>query len=164
MPKTFAPLDDALIEHVFQPASDLMADRLGFGCASAACFCIDLASLAWVVSRAGGLSGAASNWGSVHSLLDMAMLLLGLVALGSLRTLFRRAGGRPANPLRQAMRPHRAIILLMLVARVAQLRSLAVSDLADLAMLGFAASALYLGACAVRPRLRRGLALSAISR
>ncbi|HBK05992.1 MAG TPA: hypothetical protein DDZ81_09010 [Acetobacteraceae bacterium] len=158
MRKTFAPLDDMLIERLFQPASDLMSHRLGFGRAAAACFCIDVASLSWIVSRAWGLSDAVAAWDAATAFLDMATLLLGLIALISLRTLFRRASSKQANPLRQVMRPHRAIVLLMLAARLAQFRSPAPADLADLAMLVCAAFALYLGACAERPPLRRGWA------
>lgn len=155
MRKTFAPIDDALIERLFQPASDLITQRLGFGRASAACFLIDIASLSWIVSRARGLADAVATWDATMSFLDTATLLLGLIALISLRTLFRRAGSKLGNPLRQAMRPHRAVVLLMLASRVAQLRSPAATDIADVAMLVCAASALYLGACTERPPLRR---------
>jgi hypothetical protein len=155
MPKTFARLDDALIERLFQPASDLMSDRIGVSRSSAACFCVDIASLAWIVARMPGLSGSVTAWNSRMALMNMSLLLLGLVALLSLRTLFRRAGGKLANPLRPAMRPHRAIVLLMLVASLVRFQAPALADAADLAMLLFAASALYLGACAERPPVRR---------
>lgn len=155
MRKTFAPIDNALIERLFQPVSDLVTHRLGFGRASAACVCIDIASLSWIVSRAPGLSDAVASWDAATSFLDLAMLVLGLIALISLRTLFRRAGSKQANPLRQAMRPHRAIVLLMLAARLAQFHAPGLAGLADLAMLVCATSALYLGACVERPPLRR---------
>jgi hypothetical protein len=155
MRKTFAPLDDVLFERLFQPFSDFMSHRLGFGGTTAACRFIDLASLCWIVSRAQSLSKSVAAWDAAASSGDMAMLLLGLVALLSLRTLFRRAGARQANPLRQAMQPHRAIVLLMLAVRLTQLQAPLFADLADAAMLAFAASALYLGACAQRPPVRR---------
>jgi hypothetical protein len=155
MRKTFAPLDDVLFERLFQPLSDFMSDRLGFGRATAACRFIDLAALCWIMSRAQGLSKSVAAWNAAASFGDMAMLLLGLVALLSLRTLFRRAGAKQANPLRQAMQPHRAIGLLMLAVRLTQLQAPMFADLADGAMLVFAASALYLGACAQRPPVRR---------
>jgi len=105
------------------------------------------------------LSDAVAAWESGTAFLDLVLLLLGLVALASLRTLFRRAAGRQANPLRPAMRPHRAIVLLMLAARIAQLHTSGLAELADLAMLICAAAALYLGACVEPPPLRRGWAL-----
>jgi hypothetical protein len=151
----FAPLDDALIERLFQPASDMVTNRLGGSPKTVACFCVDIASVCWIVSRLPGLSDAVVNWDASASLLNLSLLLLGLVAMISLQTLFRRAGGKQANPLRQAMRPHRGIVLLMLAARLAQLREPGLADAADLAMLMFAAFALYLGACTERPPVRR---------
>jgi hypothetical protein len=155
MRKTFAPLDDLLIERLFQPGSDLIADWIGFGRTTAACFCVDIASLAWIVSRARGLSDAVAAWDASTSFIDLSLLLLGLVALISLRTLFRRAGRKQANPLRLVMRPHRAIVLLMLVTRLVQLHAPGLADAADVVMLICAAAALYLGACAERPPIRR---------
>ena len=133
MRKTFAPLDDVLIERFFQPAADLIAHQLAVPRTTAACFCIDLASLSWIVSHVRTLSDAVSAWDGGWSALHLLVLLLGLVALLSLRTLFRRAGRKTANPLRLAMQPHRAIVVLMLCA----------------------GCAMYLGACAERPPVRR---------
>lgn len=155
MRKTFAPLDDVLIERLFQPAADSISYQTGLSRGGAACFCVDLASLSWLVSRVGGVSDAVAAWDASTAFADIALLLLGLVALLGLRTLFRRAGGQQGNPLRMSMRPHRAIVLLMLVARLVQPRSPGLADFADLAMLVFAAAALYLGACAERPPVRR---------
>jgi len=155
MRKTFAPLDDVLIERLFQPVSDLISYRIGVNRTVTACFCIDIACLAWIVSRVRELSGAVITWNAGAAFLDLALLLLGLVALVSLRMLFRRAGGLQANPLRQAMQPHRAIVLLMLVSGLVQLHTPTLAGAADLAMLTCAASALYLGACAERPPIRR---------
>jgi hypothetical protein len=156
MRKTFTPLDDVLIERVFQPVADLITNQVGLSSRTAACVCIDAASLAWIISRARGLSDAVTAWDCVTACLDLALLLLGLAALSSLRTVFRRATGKKqGNPLRLAMQPHRAVILLMLAARVAQLQSVGLSDAADAAMLICSAAALYLGACAERPPVRR---------
>jgi hypothetical protein len=155
MRKTFAPIDDALIERLFQPVSDMVSGRVGAGGAAAACFCIDIASVAWIVSRMSGLSDAVIAWDAGSALLDLTTLVLGLVALVSLRTLFRRARVKPGNPLRKAMLPHRAIVLVMLAARLLRLQAPALAEAADIAMLIFAASALYLGACSERPPVRR---------
>ena len=153
--ETFAALDDVLIERLFQPASDLISYRIGLSRTAAACFCIDVACLAWIVSRARALSDAVRR-GTPRSILRP-----GVAAAGS------RCPGQPAdavsahrrqagNPLRLAMQPHRAIVLLMLVSSLVQLQALSLADAADLAMLICAASALYLGACAERPPVRRG--------
>jgi len=154
MRKTFAALDDALIERVFQPVSDIISHQTGLTRTWTTCFCLDIASLGWIVARAGGLSGAVSAWDADTAFLDLMVLLLGLVALVSLRTLFRRAATRKANPLRLAMQPHRAVLLLMLAARLAQWQTPALADLADLAMLLSAVAGMYLGACAERPPVR----------
>jgi hypothetical protein len=162
MRKTFAPLDDVLIEQLFQPASDLIAHRTGRSRGTAACCCLDVASLAWVVSRAQGLSDAVGAWDASTAFLDLCLLLLGLVAMITLRMLFQRAGVKQANPLRRAMQPHRAIVLMMLAARLARPQPPGLADAADIAMLTFAALALYFGACAERPPVRRnGVAFAA---
>jgi hypothetical protein len=155
MRKTFAPVDDVLIERLFQPASDLITYWTGLSRAASACFCIDIASFSWIASRAGGISAAVAERDAGGAALDGSVLLLGLVALMSLRTLFRRTGRKQANPLRLAMQPHRAFVLLMLGARLFQLQTPGPAAAADLAMLIFAASALYLGACAERPPIQR---------
>jgi hypothetical protein len=108
------------------------------------------------MSRVHLLSDAVATWDIVMAGANLATLLLGLAALIALRMMFRRIAslGR-ANPLRLTMRPHRAIILLLLVSRLLQLRTPNLDDLAVLAMLVCAATALYLGACAERPPVRR---------
>jgi hypothetical protein len=156
MRKSFAPIDDLLIEHVFQPISDMFTHRLGRSRAAAACFCVDLASLGWILSRTPGLNAAVADWNAGVAALDLGVLLIGLMGLIALRILFRKAATKAAgNPLRLSMRPHRAIILLMLAARLAELTATDFGSFADLAMLVCAASALYLGACAERPPVRR---------
>jgi hypothetical protein len=156
MQLSFISFDDVLIERVFQPVCDTMADRLGVDRRRAACFCIDLASVGWILSQAHPLSAAVLGWEAGSAFLRVVLLLLGLVALTGLRGLFGRlSADAKANPLRLAMRPHRAVILLMLFARLVALSGLSVPALADLAMLGFAAVALYLGACAAPPPMRR---------
>jgi hypothetical protein len=165
MRKTFEPLDDVLIERLFQPLADLIWHRTGLGRATAACFCLDVTALSWIVSRSAGMSDAVTAWDAATAFLDLAVLLLGLVALTSLRTLFRRAGLQQGNLVRPAMRPHRAIVLLMLGARLTQLPASDLTGAADIAMLLFAVSGLYLGACSERPPVRRGsAALIAASR
>jgi hypothetical protein len=156
MRKTFAALDDVLIERVFQPMTDRASSQIGLSKTATVRGCIDTASISWIVSRAGGLSDAVTTWNAGAAFLELALLLLGLTALISLRALFRRtATGKQANPLRQAMQPHRAIVLLMLATRLAELPTFGLTDAADVAMLLCASLALYLGACVERPPVRR---------
>ncbi len=155
MRKTFARLDDLLIERLFQPASDLITRRMGLSNGGTICFCLDLASIAWIVSRTRCLSDAVIGWDAISAFLHLSFLLLGLVALVSLRILFRRPKGKQGNPLRPAMQPHRAVVLLMLGTNMAQLRTPDLAATADLLMLVFAAFGLYLGACAEQPPVRR---------
>ena len=154
----FAALDDNLIDRMFQPLADRIAGRLGIGRFRAATLCIDGAALAWLLSQAGALAEAVSGGGAAACWMPALTLLLGLVALTSLRTLFQRAsGGRTtANPLRQAMRLHRAAVLLLLLARLARLGyGVSFADAADLAMLVAATASLYFGACSGAPPMAR---------
>ncbi|HEX2940112.1 MAG TPA: hypothetical protein VHO91_03630, partial [Rhodopila sp.] len=140
-----------------QPLTDMVSARAGVSRGASACFCIDMASLAWIVSRVPALSDAVTHWQGVTAFTDMVVLLAGLAALVSLRILFRKAGDqRQANPLRRAMRPHRVVVLLMLLARLAPVQAPGLPEVADALMLLFSGSALYLGACTERPPVRRG--------
>lgn len=162
MQVSFARFDDALIEYMFQPFADLITGRLGLDRLRVVGICLDAASIAWILSQAGALAHAVTQWDAVASFLRVLLLLLGLVALASLRIVFRRARIRNgANPLRAAMLPHRGIVLALLAARLVALAGFA--GVADFTMLAFAGCALYLGACATRPpahRCSRWLAIS----
>ena len=163
MRRNFARLDDSLIERVFQPLADTLAERLGMDRLAAACLCVDIASVGCIVSQARSLLAGLMAWDASQAILRLTLLLVGLAALTSLRTLFRRvgAGGKAKNPLRISMQPHRAVVLLMLLSRLAGIGDAGFAGFADGAMLTFAAAALYLGACAARPpRRRRGLSLA----
>ena len=114
-----------------------------------------MALIGWIMARAPGLSEALTAWAGT-TFPKLAILLLGLVALVALRVMFQRIGGlHRVNPLRLTMRPHRAVILLLLTSRLMQGLSPNLGDAADVAMLVFAAFALYLAACAERPSIRR---------
>jgi hypothetical protein len=152
--QSFARLDDALIERVFQPLSDLIMQRFGLDRLRAACFCLDGASLAWILSQAGALGNAATGWHATQLCWRAVMLVLGLMAMSSLRSLFQRmAGRRAANPLRSAMAPHRCLALAMLLAQLVDIGSLA--GWAALAMLGLVVVGMYFSACLPRPPLHR---------
>ena len=164
MHRTFAALDELLIERMFQPLCDSIRQRLGLTCCAAACLCLDVALVGWIMARAPALSEAMAAWASA-AFPDLAILLLGLAALVALRIMFQRVGSLCSlyrvNPLRLAMRPHRAVILLLLMSRLMQPLSPNLGDAADVAMLVFAAIALYLAACAERPAVRRPCAMRA---
>ena len=101
-------------------------------------------------------SGLWRGLDGLRKALHLILLLLGLTALTGLRSVFRRqAGQQKANPLREVMRPHRGILLLLFVAQMAQ--PAGVAQAADGVMLVAALLALYLGACAERPPVRRSL-------
>lgn len=155
MLKTFVSFDDWLIERVFQPLCAFISGACSLRRVQAACLCLDVASLAWILSRMDGLSQAVTEWDPTHALFSMAVLLTGLVALTALRTLFRRHNRLGANPLRLAMRPHRGVLLLMLATRLVQMQGFGRAEIADGAMLLAAALALYLGACVEPPPVRR---------
>ncbi len=154
MQKMFGPLDDVLIERLAQPAAELLWDQLGIRRSGAACLCIDVAFLAWIISRTPGLVNAMVAWHVGFAALDATFEVLGAVALSSLRILFHRTKGRQRDPLRPVMQPYRAIVLLMLVARFGQAPEVDLADVADIIMLVFATSALYLAACKEPPPLR----------
>lgn len=155
---TFASFDELLIERVFQPACNVLADRFGITRRGAAGFCLDIACLGWIIARVPPLSQEVMAWKAMAATFDLVILLLGLTALTGLRTVFRRrADVRQANPLRQTMRPHRAVLLLMFLARLGQLQEPGLTEYADIAMLLAAIAALYLGACAGRPPVHRTL-------
>jgi hypothetical protein len=164
MRKAFVEFDGFLIERIFQPLCNFLADRFGIARFIAAGLCLDLSSLGWIVSRAPGLERDVQAWDATPAAADLILLLLGLAALTGLRTVFRRqAGQQKANPLREVMRPHRGILLLLFAARMSQIEPAGISQAADGVMLVAALLGLYLGACAERPPLRRGVfALQAI--
>lgn len=152
----FASFDELLIERVFQPVCNLLADRFGVKRASAAGFCLDIASLGWILARAPQLSRETMAWDAVPATLHLVILLVGLMAFTGLRSVFRRrTGSRQANPLRLTMRPHRAVVLVMFLARLMQFQAMDIATCADAVMLVAAAVALYLGACGERPPLHR---------
>lgn len=158
----FHRFDAALIDHLFQPLSDSLSYWIGLDRRRMAGLCLDGAAVAWILAQAGALSRAVTQWQPGVALPRLLLLLLGLVALSSLRAAFRRVGsGSGANPLRLAMQPHRGVALALLALRLSALTGFA--SVADGAMLVFAVCALYLGACASPPARRRARQAAAAS-
>jgi hypothetical protein len=154
MRATFTRFDATLIDRLFQPASDSLAYLIGLDRRRLANLCLDVASVAWILSKAAGVSQAVTLWQPAAAFPRLVLLLLGLVALSCLRAAFRRVETRRgANPLRLAMLPHRGVALALLVLRLSTLTDFA--SVADGVMLAFAVCALYLGACASPPARRR---------
>lgn len=155
MQARFSMIDDALIERVFQPLSDTVTDHSGLDRPWTACSCADVATLAWIISNARGLSDSMAASDVPGTCLAVFILMLGLAALTGLRSIFLKVPGTGANPLRLSMRLHRGVALLMILARLVSWQTTGLSEIAELLMLVFAVSGLYFGACASRPPVRR---------
>lgn len=159
MRDTFERLDDKLIDGVFQPLADRIADHLPFDCFQQARACTSLSAIAWILSQ-GSIMAAATRSGSVpQQAFHAALLLLGLAAIMVLHTLFQHAGGAGraqgrANPLRVTMYFHRLVILSGLTVSIVK-ATLGVGSLALLAVAFFATAAVYVGACSNPPPSRR---------
>ncbi len=84
MQVSFARFDDALMERLFQPVADLVTYRTCLDRLHIAGFCLDAAAVAWILSQAGALTLAVTQWEVGAALPRMLLLVLGLVALTSL--------------------------------------------------------------------------------
>ena len=149
-------MDNRLIERVFQPLSNALYLRLGVPRFRAACLSLDAAAIAWTLTQAAPLSNAVLGWQAGLAVMRGSILLLGLTALLSLRSLFRRLSASPRpNPLRAKMLPYRCLVLLFLITDLCHAVSGgSLGADANMAMLGFATMALYLAACDA-PKLKR---------
>ena len=78
-----------------------------------------------------------NGWSAGEACLRFLLLVLGLVAMTSLRSVFQQMVARGANPLGAAMQPHRGLALALFVGQlVTSLGGFA--GWAELAMLGLA--------------------------
>ncbi len=159
MRKIFTHVDDALIDTVCQPAVDQISAITTFGCYRISRVCLDLSSLAWIMSQAGAAAAAAKSEIPGLMALQGVVIVLGLGAISTLRSVFGRSGAPSglANPLRQAMTVHRLGCLLwltLLVTRILMTPS-TVASLTLFAVGVFATTAVYIGACSNRPPRRR---------
>jgi hypothetical protein len=155
MQESFARIDDALIDRLFQPLADWLEHHLSLGPNRAARTGIDVASLAWIVSMA---SAAAGTWHDMRgAFLNGAVLVAGLWAFTTLRGVFGRGDGGKANPLRAGMQTHRMACLFWMGA-LALKSALEPASLASLGLLAvglFATASVYLGACSRPPPRER---------
>ena len=163
MKTSFLRADDALIDRVFQPSVDWIADHTAFDGFTVARICIDLTALAWLVSQYSHIAETAASGNLGFDVPQFAITVVGLGAISVLRPLFQRTdrggSGRrnvSSNPLRVGMYVHRAVGLLWLIGLVAKTMA-SPPGLASFALLGvgiFATTAMYFGACSNHPTKR----------
>lgn len=151
--KTFAPLDDALLHQVFQPLSDHLARWGRIPRPYAVGLAVDLASAAWVIARARALGDALAAGRGGDAIWQVVLLGMVLAVLTILRGAVQRADA--AAQARRAMMPYRAIAVLLMLARLNSPVPTSFAEAADLLMLAFAVTGLYLCACAEPPQPSR---------
>ena len=158
MRNVLARTDDYLIDCVFQPVVDSIADLQSLTCFQMARVCTSISAIAWIWSQQADLVTAArSGWVGLQ-IFQAVIFLLGLGAIMVLHTLFQKVGslglgqGR-VNPLRMAMFIQRLIILLGLAGSCAK-AALGVGSPALLTVTLSASAALYFGACSNPPPTR----------
>jgi hypothetical protein len=156
MKGSFAHVDGALIDRIFQPLVDWIGDHTTFDGFRVARICVDLAALAWILSTLGGMAETAASGTLASESVQFAMIALVLGAMSVLRALFQRTGGGP-NPLRAAMHTHRAICLLWLLGLLVKTAASppGLAAMALLTMGAFATTAFYAAACSNPPTKRR---------
>ena len=161
--KTLFDLDDLLIDKLCQPAADWVSQNKAINCFDIARICIDISTIAWILSEAGDAIAAANSGRLGLKIFQYALILVMLGALVTLRSVFEKAGGAAgggrggANPLRASMSTHRLILLIGLAGLLVQTVAgpLDFDSIARLAMSGFVTTGLYMGACLNRPPRRR---------
>ncbi len=160
MNESFARVDDALIDRLFQPLADWMNRQMAFGTNRAARTAVDLASLAWLLAQAGAISDAAAAHKVGYCSVLGLVVVLGLWAFTILRNVFQRTDGTArayaqaqANPLRPGMQLHRAICVFWMIGLTVKTIAGApgLGSLALLAMGVFTTAAVYIGACTNHP-------------
>jgi hypothetical protein len=163
MQERITRLDDALIDRVFQPMVDRLGARMSVDCFRLARLCSDVASLAWILAQAGGLSAAFATGNVALACAQGTLIFIGLAALATLRRVFEgRQGSRSAtsraNPLRPAMFLHRLGCLLGLAAQLLNglTRPSGFAALLIVAVSLMTTASVYVGACSSPPpELRR---------
>ncbi len=157
----YRQVDDGLIDRVFQPVVDCVAERTSLNCYTLARLCIDLSAFAWVLSQSSDIIAAIQSGNSGPAAFRATLLLLGLGSLMVLRTLFQRsgAGNQCANPLRGGMHVHRFVCLFWVMGLIFKV-AIDPSDFdiwAALASGLCGTSAVYFAACSNRPPVRRSV-------
>ena len=160
MRQQFALLDDTLIDGVFQPLADRLAERWRIGTLRLARLFMDAAAIALILSQAAHVPGAAAFDNSSPYLYPLLVLGPGLAAMSILRNEFRRTEkknsahqNRAANPLRLGMHWHRIVCFFWLMVLLLQTTETGLKweGVALLAVGLFATLAVYFAACFARP-------------
>lgn len=151
-------LDDALIDRLFQPWADRIAERWRFGPFRLARMFLDAAAVALILSQVAHIPGTTAFGDSLPYLYPILVLVPGLAAMSILRGEFRKtelgAGNRPvANPLRPGMHWHRIVCFFWLMVLLLESAETPprLEGGALLAVGLFATLAVYFAACFARP-------------
>lgn len=167
MKQQFALLDDALIDGVFQPWADRIAEHWRLSSFQLARLFLDVAAVALILSQAAHVPGSAVLDHSVPYLYSGLVLVPGLTAMTILRTEFRRTESKSrthrsaaANPLRLGMHWHRIVCFFWLMVLLLQISETPPrpEGAALLAVGLFATLAVYFAACFARPPKPRAAA------
>ena len=160
MKQQFTLLDDTLIDGVFQPLADRLAERGKVGTLRLARLFMDAAAIALILSQAAHVPGAAAFDNSAPYLYPLLVLGPGLAAMSIMRNEFRRTEkkngvhqNRAANPLRLGMHWHRIVCFFWSMVLLLQTTEsgLKWEGLGLLATGVFATLAVYFAACFARP-------------
>lgn len=163
MQERIARLDDALIDHVFQPIVNTLAARTAVDCFYLARLCNDAAALAWILSQLGCMSDALASGNMAFIGAEGTLIIIGLAALTTLRRVFdgrhgpRSSTGGRGNPLRPAMFLHRLCCLLGLGVQLFSnlTRPSGVAEALIIAVSLMTTASVYIGACSSPPPERR---------
>jgi hypothetical protein len=159
MSERFRRVDNALIDHVFEPLANWIGQRSTFGAFRLARLCIDAAALSWIVCQLAPAAGAVGSGNLPIRVARFGLVVLGFMALSILRRVFERiegAGGR-ANPLREGMHVHRVACLFWILGLLVKTAGdpPSTNSLALIAVGAFVTAAVYIGACSNPPPKRR---------
>ncbi len=154
-----AHVDYLLIDRLCQPVADWIFQVFTSDCFRTARLCMDLSALMWILSQAHSAVMAARRGVPGLMAFQVALIVIGLGSIMTLRWVFERGGGNHGgrvNPLRAPMFPQRFACLLWVALQVFQ-ASRVPFDLVALARVlvaGFATVGVYIGACSNRPPVR----------
>jgi hypothetical protein len=167
MKQQFALLDDTLIDGLFQPWADRIAERWRLNSFQLARLFLDVAAVSLILSQAAHVPGTAALDHSLPYLYSVLVLVPGLAAMTILRTEFRRTESKAgtyrsaaANPLRLGMHWHRIVCFFWLLVLLLQISETPprLEGAALLAVGLFGTLSVYFAACFARPPKPRAVA------
>ena len=160
MNEQFALLDDMLIDGLFQPIADRMAERFRLSTFQLARMFLDIAAVALILSQAAHVPGIAAAETFLPYLYPVLVLVPGLAAMTILRGEIHRTEEKHsgvltlgANPLRPGMHWHRIVCFFWLLVMLLQTSETPPrwEGGALLAVGMFSTLAVYFAACFARP-------------